>query len=100
MEDCVALARKSGQEIWARCQIPVYLYEEAALRPERKRLEGVRNGEFEYLCGEVMRNTDRAPDIGGPAPDPSPGAAAVSAPKFLVALNMKFVTPATPIPQP
>jgi glutamate formiminotransferase len=93
MEDCVALARKSGQEIWARCQIPVYLYEEAALRPERKRLEGVRNGDFEYLRGEVTRNTDRAPDIGGPALHPSAGAVAVGARKFLIAYNINLDTP-------
>src|SRR5260370_7536972 len=97
MEDCVALARKSGQEIWARCQIPVYLYEEAALRPERKRLEGVRNGEFEYLCGEVMRNTARAPDIGGPGPHPPAGAVAAGPPKFLPSHNLNPNPPPCPL---
>src|SRR6202161_68780 len=46
MENCVALAWQTGQEIWARYKVPVYFYEEAALRPERKRLESVRSGEF------------------------------------------------------
>src|SRR5579863_5200590 len=38
IEDCVALARKVGHEIWARYKIPVYFYESAALRPERANL--------------------------------------------------------------
>ena len=92
MEDCIALARNAGREIWARHQIPVYFYEEAALRPERKKLESVRSGEFEYLRDEVMRNADRAPDIGGPALHPSAGAVAVGARKFLIAYNINLDT--------
>jgi glutamate formiminotransferase len=93
MEDCVALARHAGQEIWARHRIPVYFYEEGALRPERKRLESLRSGEFEYLRDEVMRNPDRAPDIGGPALHASAGAVAVGARKFLIAYNVNLDTP-------
>lgn len=93
MENCVALARTAGQEIWARHQIPVYFYEEAALRPKRKRLESVRRGELEYLREEVMRNMDRVPDIGGPALHPSAGAVAIGARKFLIAYNINLDTP-------
>jgi len=93
MEDCVALARRAGQEIWARYKVPVYFYEEAALRPERQRLESVRQGEFEYLRDEVLRNPDRTPDVGGPALHPSAGAAAVAARKFLIAYNINLDTP-------
>lgn len=93
MENCVALARYTGEQIWARHKIPVYFYEEAALRPERKRLESVRSGEFEYLRDQVMRNTDRIPDIGGPALHPSAGAVAVGARKFLIAYNINLDTP-------
>ena len=93
MESCVALARNAGQEIWARCHIPVYFYEEAALRPERKSLESVRRGEFEYLRDEVMRDKDRAPDIGGPALHPSAGAVAIGARTFLIAFNINLDTP-------
>jgi len=93
MEDCVALARNIGAEIWARHRIPVYFYEEAAMRPERKRLESVRSGEFEYLRDEVLQNSDRAPDIGGPVLHPSAGAVAVGARKFLIAYNINLDTP-------
>jgi glutamate formiminotransferase len=93
MEHCVALARQAGQEIWARHKVPVYFYEEAALRPERKRLESVRSGEFEYLRDEVLRNADRTPDIGGPRLHPSAGAVAVGARKFLIAYNVNLDMP-------
>ena len=93
IQNCVALARRAGEEIWTRYKIPVYLYEEAALRPERKRLESVRSGEFEFLRDEAPRNADRAPDIGGPALHPSAGAVAVGARKFLIAYNINLNTP-------
>jgi glutamate formiminotransferase len=93
MENSVALARQAGEEIWARYKVPVYFYEEAALRPERKRLESVRSGEFEYLRDEVLRNADRTPDIGGPRLHPSAGAVAIGARKFLIAYNINLDTP-------
>ena len=93
MENCVKLARHAGAEIWVRYDVPVYFYEEAALRPERKRLESVRSGEFEYLRDEVLRNADRTPDIGGPRLHPSAGAVAVGARKFLIAYNINLDTP-------
>jgi glutamate formiminotransferase len=93
MDDCVALARHAGEEIWARHEIPVYFYEEAAMRPERKRLESVRKGEFEYLRDKVLRDADRTPDIGGPLLHPSAGAVAVGARKFLIAYNINLDTP-------
>ena len=92
MSDCVDLARRAGKEVWTRHKIPVYFYEEAALRPERKRLESVRSGEFEYLRDEVLRNSDRTPDIGGPALHTSAGAVAVGARKVLIAYNINLET--------
>lgn len=93
MENCVALARHAGEQIWARHRVPVYFYEEAAMRPERKRLESVRSGEFEFLRDEVLRNADRTPDVGGPALHPCAGAVAVGARKFLIAYNINLDTP-------
>src|SRR2546428_4662814 len=90
MQDCISLARHTGEQIWARHKIPVYFYEEAAMRPERKRLESVRSGEFEYLRDEVLRNTDRTPDIGGPPPPPPPRAAAARARQIFIAPYINF----------
>src|SRR6202021_3027227 len=44
IEDCVAMARQVGAEIWKRYQIPVYLYEAAAATPARQNLENIRRG--------------------------------------------------------
>src|SRR5215510_1045823 len=56
IEDCVAMARHVGEEIWKRHQIPVYLYEAAAMRPDRVNLENVRRGQFEGLREEMKKN--------------------------------------------
>jgi len=92
MEECIELARQAGREIWVRHGIPAYFYEEAALRPERKRLESVRRGEFEYLREEAPRNEERTPDIGGPGLHSSAGAVAIAARKFLIAYNINLNT--------
>jgi glutamate formiminotransferase len=93
IEDCVALAKKVGREIWERYRIPVYFYEAAAQRPERTNLENIRKGQFEGLREEVLRNPDRAPDIGEPRLHPTAGAVVVGARKFLIAYNINLNTP-------
>jgi glutamate formiminotransferase len=93
IEDCVALAKKVGREIWERYKIPVYFYEAAAQRPERANLEAIRKGQFEGLLVEVPKNPDRAPDIGNGALHPTAGATVVGARKFLVAYNINLNTP-------
>jgi glutamate formiminotransferase/formiminotetrahydrofolate cyclodeaminase len=93
LEDCAALAKQAGREIWKRYRIPVYLYEAAAQRPERANLANVRRGQFEGLREEVLRNPDRAPDIGEPRLHPTAGATAVGARKFLIAYNINLNTP-------
>jgi glutamate formiminotransferase / formiminotetrahydrofolate cyclodeaminase len=93
IEDCVALAKKTGREIWERYRIPVYFYEAAAQKPERANLENIRKGQFEGLREEVLRNPDRAPDIGEPRLHPTAGATVVGARKFLIAYNINLNTP-------
>jgi glutamate formiminotransferase / formiminotetrahydrofolate cyclodeaminase len=93
IEDCVVLAKKVGREIWERYRIPVYFYEAAAQRPERANLENIRKGQFEGLREEVLRNPDRAPDIGEPRLHPTAGAIVVGARKFLIAYNINLNTP-------
>lgn len=93
IEDCVALAKKVGREIWERFRIPVYFYEAAAQRPERANLENIRKGQFEGLLEEVPRNMDRAPDIGEQRLHATAGATVVGARKFLIAYNINLNTP-------
>jgi glutamate formiminotransferase/formiminotetrahydrofolate cyclodeaminase len=92
IEDCVALAKKVGREIWERFRIPVYFYEAAAQRPERTNLESIRKGQFEGLLEEVPRNPNRAPDIGEQRLHPTAGATVVGARKFLIAYNINLNT--------
>jgi len=93
LEDCAALAREVGLEIWERFHIPVYFYEAAAQRPEHANLENIRKGQFEGLREEVLRNPDRSPDVGDPRLHPTAGATVVGARKFLIAYNINLSTP-------
>ena len=88
IEDCVAMARHVGAEIWKRYQIPVYLYEAAAATPERQNLENIRRGQFEGIRAEIATNPARKPDFGEARVHPTAGATVVGARKFLIAYNI------------
>src|SRR5499427_8801080 len=88
IEDCVAMARHVGEQIWKRYQIPVYLYEAAASSPERVNLENIRRGQFEGIRDEIATNPARRPDFGDPRVHPTAGATVVGARKFLIAYNV------------
>src|SRR6266576_5635564 len=64
LEDCVAIAKHVGEEIWKRYQIPTYLYEAAARTPERTNLENIRRGQFEGIRDDIATNPARNPDFG------------------------------------
>jgi glutamate formiminotransferase len=85
MDACVELARDVGRELAESLELPVYLYGEAALVPERRSLADVRKGEFEGLR-EAVAAGDRLPDF-GPHEIGRAGATAVGARKPLVAFN-------------
>lgn len=93
LEDCVALARRVGNEIWKRFRIPVFFYEAAATRPDRVNLENIRRGQFEGLREELKKNHDRQPDVGEPKLHPTAGVTVVGARKFLIAYNVNLNTP-------
>src|SRR5216110_1249665 len=92
VEDCVALAKRTGKEIWSRYRIPIFFYEAAATRPERTNLENIRRGQFEGLREELKKNHDRQPDVGEPKLHPTAGVTVVGARKFLVAYNVNLNT--------
>jgi glutamate formiminotransferase len=91
MEDCVVLARQLGERVGKELGIPVYLYEEAATRPDRHNLADVRRGEYEVMREEIGRDPDRAPDF-GPATVGAAGAIAIGARPALVAFNVYLNT--------
>src|SRR5207244_8631286 len=88
IEDCVAIARKVGEEIWNRFQIPIYLYESAATNPDRQNLENIRRGQFEGLRDDIKVNAARKPDFGNAQLHPTAGATVVGARKALIAYNV------------
>jgi len=88
LEDCVAIARKVGEEIWKRAKVPVYFYEAACMTPERQNLENIRRGQFEGIRDEIATNPARKPDVGDAKLHPTAGAVVVGARKFLVAYNV------------
>ena len=85
MAECVALAREVGEELADALDLPVYLYDQAALLPERRSLAVVRKGEYEGLRDAVAKG-ERLPDL-GPHAIGSAGATAVGARVPLVAFN-------------
>lgn len=88
IEDCVAIARRVGEQIWKRYQIPVYFYESAATRPERQNLEDIRRGQFEGLRQDVVTNAARKPDFGESRLHETAGVTVVGARKALIAYNV------------
>ena len=92
MSECVDLARRFGEQVAKVFELPVYLYGEAALRPERQRLADVRRGQYEALRHEIGVNPDRDPDYGPPRLHPRGGAVAVGARKPLIAFNLNLAT--------
>jgi glutamate formiminotransferase len=91
MEDCVALARQLGARVGAELGIPVYLYEEAASRPDRRNLADVRHGEYEGLKESIGADPERAPDF-GPTEMGTAGATAIGARPPLIAYNVYLNT--------
>jgi glutamate formiminotransferase/formiminotetrahydrofolate cyclodeaminase len=89
MDDCVRLARELGERVAKELGIPVYLYEEAATRPERRNLANIRAGEYEGLA-EKLKDPRWSPDYGDPVPHPRAGATVIGAREFLIAYNINL----------
>jgi glutamate formiminotransferase/formiminotetrahydrofolate cyclodeaminase len=91
MEECAELARRLGKRVGEELGIPVYLYENAASRPERVNLADVRSGEYEGLS-EKLRKPEWKPDFGAAEFNARSGATAISAREFLMAYNINLNT--------
>ncbi len=91
MDEAIAAARATGAAVASRFAVPVFLYERAATRPERRALQDVRRGQFEGLTRKLARPEWR-PDFGPAVPHPRLGAVAIGARGFLVAYNINLAT--------
>jgi glutamate formiminotransferase/glutamate formiminotransferase/formiminotetrahydrofolate cyclodeaminase len=90
MQDCVQLARMVGQRIGNELKIPVFLYEQAASRPERKNLEWIRKGGVKGLADRIATDPLWAPDFGPKHLHPTAGATVVGARWPLIAFNVNL----------
>lgn len=92
MQECVDIAHSFSKRYYEETNIPVYYYEDAAIIPNRKKLEVIRKGEYETLKEEVKNNPLRKPDVGSNSLHPTSGATVIGARKFLVAFNVNLNT--------
>lgn len=91
MDDCVAIAKRLGARVGKELNIPVYLYEAAAMRPERTNLENIRKGQYEALKEEMGVKPEREPDF-GPNKVGTAGATVIGARNPLIAFNVYLTT--------
>jgi len=92
MDACAALASQLAERVGRQLAIPVYLYAQAARRPERERLPDIRKGEFEGLRERIGTDPAAEPDFGPKRIHPTAGATAIGARPFLVAYNIYLDT--------
>ncbi len=91
VEECVELAHRLGKRVGEELGIPVYLYEEAATRPERRSLAEIRVGEYEALA-EKLTKPEWKPDYGPAAMNEGAGATTIGVREFLIAFNANLNT--------
>ena len=91
MQECAELARRLGKRVGDELGIPVYLYEHAASRMDRKNLADIRKGEYEGLS-EKLRDPNWKPDFGPATLNAKSGATVIGAREFLIAYNVNLNT--------
>jgi len=91
VDECVEISKAVAERINAELDIPIFLYEYSATRPERENLAKVRKGQFEGMP-EKLKDPDWAPDFGAPEIHPTAGVTAVGARPPLVAFNINLDT--------
>lgn len=91
VEECVELSKRVAERIWKELQVPSFLYEDSASRPERRNLAACRKGQFEGMP-EKLLDPDWAPDYGERKIHPTAGIIAIGARMPLIAYNVNLDT--------
>lgn len=91
VEECVEISKRLAQRIWDELQIPSFLYEDSATRPERRNLATCRKGQFEGMPEKLLQ-PEWAPDFGERKIHPTAGITAIGARMPLVAFNVNLAT--------
>lgn len=91
LEETAEWARRLGERVGRELKLPIYLYEAAASRPERRNLATIRAGEYEALP-EKMTKPEWKPDFGPAEFNARSGATVIGARDFLIAFNINLNT--------
>ncbi len=89
VEECIALSREVARRVGEELEIPVYLYEKSAQKPERQNLAVIRAGEYEAL-EEKLKKEEWRPDFGPAAFNARAGATVMGVREFLIAYNISL----------
>src|SRR5215470_10720675 len=90
MQDCIHLAKRLGQRVGTELEIPVFLYEQAALHRDHAPLESVRRGGLQGLAFRMASDPDWTPDFGPPHLHKTAGAIVIGARPPLIAFNVNL----------
>ncbi|MBU6432487.1 MAG: glutamate formimidoyltransferase [Nitrospirae bacterium] len=90
MQDCIHLAKRLGQQVGAELEIPVFLYEQAAIHCDHAPLESVRRGGLQGLAFRMASDPDWTPDFGPPELHKTAGAIVIGARPPLIAFNVNL----------
>ena len=91
VQECVEISKRVAQRCWEELQLPSFLYEDSAARPERRNLAACRKGQFEGMP-EKLLEPDWAPDFGERKIHPTAGITAIGARMPLIAFNCNLAT--------
>lgn len=89
MEECKSISEEFGNRISQELNVPVYLYEASARKPDRSNLSNIRKGEYEGL-EQKLKDKEWHPDFGNALFNPKLGAIVTGARFFLVAYNVNI----------
>ena len=90
MQDCIHLAKRLGQRVGTELEIPVFLYEQAAMHRDHAPLESVRRGGLQGLAFRMASDPDWTPDFGPPHIHKTAGAMVIGARPPLIAFNVNL----------
>jgi glutamate formiminotransferase/formiminotetrahydrofolate cyclodeaminase len=90
-EECIELSKEVANRVGEELNIPVYLYEKSAQKPERENLAIIRQGEYEALEAKLQK-PEWKPDFGPAKFNAKAGATVIGVREFLIAYNISLNT--------
>ena len=91
VQECVEISKRVAQRCWEELELPSFLYEDSASRPERRNLAACRKGQFEGMPEKLLQ-PEWAPDYGERRIHPTAGITAIGARMPLIAFNVNLDT--------